>query len=336
MSETTVICIVPVKNEAWILKNFIECAQLWADVIIVGDNRSTDESIQIAQRNDCRVIDLGPTFGEHNRRKRLIDEARTIPGKRLIVSMDADEALSANWSTSADWTLMMNAPPGSRFFFDLVEPMPGLEQCSIGPYPVGLAFVDDGQEFRGAEIHGPRIPASGTATNLSDIKLLHYIAIDQERMLSRHRWYKCLEYIEHHKGPWEICVRYQDTRLKTYDSPVLPLKEEWVKGYTWLDEYRSNAKASEKCYWWDGEVLNYFDRYSVERFRKLNIWDVDWNKKADLLRRRTGSYGDPRTLGEKLTHRFIQGHREQLKLKKQLPFKLADKFAKNILKLSGW
>jgi hypothetical protein len=38
MSDATVICIVPVKNEAWILGNFLTCAQKWADHIIVADH----------------------------------------------------------------------------------------------------------------------------------------------------------------------------------------------------------------------------------------------------------------------------------------------------------
>lgn len=336
MPTTNIICITPVRNEAWILKNFIESAKTWADVIIVGDNRSADDSVAIAQNAGCRVIDLGPTFGEHNRRKRLIDEARKIPGRRLIFALDADEALSTNWSQSLEWSQMLNAAPGQRFSFDLIEPLPGLEKCSIGPYPVELAFLDDGVEFRGTEIHGPRIPSAGPLTKLSDIKLLHYIAIDPERMFSRHRWYKCLEYIEHKKRPWEICVRYQDVNVKTYDSPIVPFERRWTDGYTWLDDYRSKVNTPQESYWWDGEVLNYFDQYGPDRFRKINIWDVDWNKKAEQLRRNAGRYEDPRSPGEKLTHRFIQKHREQLKLKRELPFKLVDKLAKTALKLSGW
>ena len=53
MSKTTVICLVPVKNESWILKHFIECARLWADFIIVLDDDSADGSAAIARTYDC-------------------------------------------------------------------------------------------------------------------------------------------------------------------------------------------------------------------------------------------------------------------------------------------
>ncbi|PYS70680.1 MAG: hypothetical protein DMF69_12770 [Acidobacteria bacterium] len=43
-----IIVLVPVRNEAWILKTFLECASLWADHIIVADQSSTDGSTEIA------------------------------------------------------------------------------------------------------------------------------------------------------------------------------------------------------------------------------------------------------------------------------------------------
>jgi hypothetical protein len=47
MSNTTVACLVPVKNEAWILERFLRSAEQWADVIVLGDNGSTAESVAI-------------------------------------------------------------------------------------------------------------------------------------------------------------------------------------------------------------------------------------------------------------------------------------------------
>ena len=75
---------------------------------------------------------------------------------------------------------------------------------------------------------------------------------------------------------------------------------------------------------------------SVERFRKLNIWDVDWTQKAQLLGRKGRVYKDPRGVNDKLVHSFIERYREQLKLKKRLPFKLVDKLARTTLGRTGW
>ena len=336
MSDTQVICLVPVKNEAWILRDFIKCAKAWADIIIIGDHNSTDNSAGIAQEyGKVKVVSLHNTsFDRGLRRKILLDEARKIPGKRLIFSIDADEMISANWADSPTWSLMLNAQPGTRFRFDWVEPFPGLRQADV--YEQVAAFIDDGTEYIGTMKHEPRIPSSrGEIVHVADIKLLHYIFIEPERMFSKHRWNKCVEIIELGKRPWPMCIMYQDTKIKSYDAPIVSVKEEWLRGYEWLEEYRSGKDQIEKCYWYDEEVLNFFDKYGVGRFRKLNIWDVDWNKKAQLLGR-NGNYNDPRSTYEVWVHKFIEQHREELKIKSNFKWKAVRLFGKTALRALGW
>ena len=36
------VVMTPVRNEAWVLKAFLEATSLWADYIIVADQMSTD------------------------------------------------------------------------------------------------------------------------------------------------------------------------------------------------------------------------------------------------------------------------------------------------------
>ena len=43
-----IICLTPVRNEAWILDKFLQCTSLWADYIILADQMSTDGSREIA------------------------------------------------------------------------------------------------------------------------------------------------------------------------------------------------------------------------------------------------------------------------------------------------
>ncbi len=50
MQETdkpVLICLTPIRNEAWILERFLQCASLWADYIIIGDQNSDDGSREI-------------------------------------------------------------------------------------------------------------------------------------------------------------------------------------------------------------------------------------------------------------------------------------------------
>ena len=37
VDKPTVVCLTPVKNEAWILDRFLKCAGLWAEHIIIAD-----------------------------------------------------------------------------------------------------------------------------------------------------------------------------------------------------------------------------------------------------------------------------------------------------------
>jgi glycosyltransferase involved in cell wall biosynthesis len=334
--KTTIICIIPVKNESWILQETIAGAFMWADHVIIGDNGSTDDSVKIARDAGCQVIDLGVAFDEWQRRARLIAAARQIPGRRLIFSMDADELLSANWFGSPEWLMMLEAAPGTQYVSDWVEFLPGLAQASIGRYPVTLAFVDDDSPYNDVSfIHSPRIPAtSGPVVMLKEIKLLHCIAIDPQRMMSKHRWYKCVEFIQHGLRPWEICVCYQDTNLRTYDSPLVPVDPAWTKPYHWLDKYRSRDMR-DLVYWWDEELLNYFDRYGVGKFRKLNIWNVDWTSLSEKLGR-PSRYQDPRSAFEIIIHKLIERYREQLKLGRPLPFRAFNLLARTVLPVFGW
>jgi glycosyltransferase involved in cell wall biosynthesis len=336
--KTNVICIVPARNESWVLRHFIECASLWADTIIVGDHDSSDDTAEIArQYSKVRLISLHHSGSDRGlRRKILLDEARTIPGRRLIFSIDADEMLSANWSEDPEWALMLNARPGTRFAFDWLEILPGLNDAAL--FQKVVAFVDDGTDYIGTglrSIHEPPIPATkGELVHLNGIKLLHYILIDQERMFSKHRWVKCLESVEFGKRAWDMCVMYQDNQIKSYDAPLVPIRAEWLAGYRWLEEYRLEG-LSGRSYWYDEEVLNYFDKFGVNRFRKLNIWHVDWNRVADQLGR-VGKYGDPRSWVEVWVHRFIEKHRENLKMKPTLKWKVVYKCGDRGLRLLGW
>ena len=312
MTKTKVICLLPVKNEAWILKHFIEAALAWADILIIGDHNSTDDSASIARQYDrVKLITLSnPAFDAGERRRKLLEEARKIPGKRLIFYLDADEMLSANWAESAEWDLMLNAPPGTNFQFESYFLLPGLEKAVI--YPFITAFTDDGSEYMGTKINEPRIPATtGQRIWLQDIKLIHYQYIDLQRLLSRHQYYKCVDFIDAGTRPFAVCVEYQDTEIKSQGLPVVPVDEKLLKGYTWLDDFRSKRNNIEKCYWFDEEILNYFDKYGTKRFSKINIWDVNWNKKAHLLGRQR-DYPDPRSSFEVWMHKFIKQHRNEL------------------------
>ena len=49
MSTPIHIVMTPVRNEAWVLRAFLETTSLWADYIIIADQMSTDDSREMAK-----------------------------------------------------------------------------------------------------------------------------------------------------------------------------------------------------------------------------------------------------------------------------------------------
>src|SRR3954470_6821294 len=96
LNRPTIIMLVPVRNEAWILKQFLECASLWADHIIVADQSSEDNSRELAAAFPKVTVIDNPylEYSEVDRQRLLIAESRRFPLPRILMAIDADEFLS--------------------------------------------------------------------------------------------------------------------------------------------------------------------------------------------------------------------------------------------------
>ena len=119
MQRPLIVCLTPVKNEAWILERFLKCASLWADHIIIADQASDDGSRDIARsfKKVQLIENSANVFNEPERQKLLIEAARAIPGQKLLIALDADEFLTANFLGSRDWELVMRAVSGTVINF---------------------------------------------------------------------------------------------------------------------------------------------------------------------------------------------------------------------------
>jgi hypothetical protein len=112
MEKPLLICLTPIKDEAWILERFLKCASVWADHIIIADQGSKDESKEIACRfpKVTLVENNSKTYNERERQELLIREARKISGPRILMTLDADEFLTADFLTSPEWETILQAP----------------------------------------------------------------------------------------------------------------------------------------------------------------------------------------------------------------------------------
>lgn len=331
--EPKIICLTPVKNESWILEKFLMATSLWADHIIIADQFSDDDSREIARKFEKVILIRNPSveFNEPERQRLLIEAARKIEGPRLLITLDADEFLTANFHDSDEWKFIMHAPAGTVIRFKWINLKPGLAKYWSPDTHFPWGFMDDGSEHTGAVIHSTRIPmpANHMKIDLEEIKVLHYQYTDWERMASKHRWYQCWEVLNRPKrSAFEIYWQYHHMYEVT-DADLLDVKNEWFDFYLTKNIDVKTIKK-EGIYWWDREVLKLLQRHGARVFKKLDIWDVNWRQMADhfgIEELRTTR--DPRGFLDKMIHSW-------LKSITNVRLNLVDRILRKLLSISRW
>jgi glycosyltransferase involved in cell wall biosynthesis len=310
VDRPAVICVTPARNEAWILERFLRAAELWADHVIVADQRSTDQTVAIARQFDkVRVLtNSADRYDEGHRQQILISAARELPGPRVIIALDADEFLSPSWD-SLEWNRALRSPPGTVLAFDWVNILQDGRCGWIPPEKIPYGLIDDGSNHDGEQIHATRIPVAPQAAihHLSETKVIHLQYTDWPRMKSKQRWYQCWERINHpRKRPIQIYRQYH--RMDAFPPDELhAVPDDWIRQYAKLG-IDLRPHNSEGPYWWDEEVLDWLVDRGPDEFAKLDVWDEDWNAVAASLGRQVApnKVADPRRTFERSIHAWLR------------------------------
>jgi glycosyltransferase involved in cell wall biosynthesis len=343
MSELKKICLTPVMNEAWNIERFLACASMWADHIIVADQNSTDGSREICKKfpKVTFIENKSRAFNEPERQKLLIETARKIEGPRLLFALDADEFLTANFSMSAEWQTMLRATPGTSFRFHWVTVVNETASYWIFPQRLVFAFMDDGSEHRGLPMHSPRlpIPANGKEVLLNDIKVLHYAFVNWKRMESKQRWYQCLEKVNRLRRPIDTYrFNHKDTSIPA--EKIRPIPNDWLDGYK-ANGIDMTSIQTSRYYQWDHRVLELFKEHGVDAFRKLYIWNVDWNRLYKEIHGNVPQVPvkDPRNMLDKAVHAWLtrtQPYFSQYGPKANAFHRIYFRMVNKLLKYVGW
>jgi glycosyltransferase involved in cell wall biosynthesis len=310
LSPPTVVCITPVRNERDHLGRFLACAGEWADHIIVLDQCSTDGSRELAAAHPKvrLIVNDDPTYDEHARQTRLLQAAREIPGRRVVMALDADEALSANVLESDEWRAALSAAPATVLRLRWANLLPGCRRAWIPPEPIPFGFVDDGRDHRGPAIHSPRIPAGEDQPSLTleDVRVLHYQYAAWERMKSKQRWYQCWERVHHpSKRPIQLYRQYH-LMDAIPEERVHPVEPSWFQAYA-ARGVDMTAVVDAPWHPWDEDVLDWLLEFGPAAFARLDIWQPDYEALARRLNRSTNGVrlSDPRGPGTRLAHRWL-------------------------------
>lgn len=276
MCSPTVICLTPVRNEAWVLDRFLKAASLWADIIIIADQNSTDGSVEIAKRySKVRIIkNNNDCFNENERQKLLINAAREIEGNRLLVTLDADEMFSPELYIGEEWGKILTSSPGTIFRFQWASFLPGLNKYWLG-YHFPWAYMDDGEEHNDTRyMHSTRIPMPDNhpIVDIDEIKVIHYQYTDPLRNASKQRWYQCLELDNPTlaKDPIGIYRKYHQSESLS-ESRIFPIPN-WWRNYYSKKNINIDSVDIEGEYWYDSEVRNLIKSNGAAYYKKLNIW----------------------------------------------------------------
>lgn len=304
-----VICLTPVRNEAWILDKFLKCTSLWADYIIIADQMSTDGSREIAQKYPKVILvdNNSETFNEPERQKLLIEEARKIPGQRLLITLDADEIFTPNVLTNLEWQTMLIAKPGTIFKFQWANIRPDFRTMWLADH-FSWGYMDDGYHHESiAKMHTGRIPLPplNDAVILNQIKVIHLQFTNWARMQSKHRWYQCFESVNMPDNSALNIFRMYHHMYGLSTLQILDIPSEWIAGYNILGIDITSVHTQALNYF-DEQCLEMLEQYSGSKFKKLNIWDVDWVGKAELYGKTNLSlYNDPRSKLDKYIQKYL-------------------------------
>jgi hypothetical protein len=243
------------------------------------DDGSTDRSREIAARfPKARIVDN--TAGhchEPERRQRLLEVAREYAAPRLLLALDCDEALTANYTSSPEWQTLLSAPPGTVFWFTLLNLCPDMAKCWQVSYPFPFGFIDDGSAFSTSILHGTRIPTpyQQSHIHLRDIRVLHYQFTDWARMQSKHRWYECYERTTFPGKSVVDIYRMYHHMYAIRPEELQPIHQEWVADYE-AAGIDMTSVCRDSAYPWDREVLEMFKTHGLETFRYLDVWNANW------------------------------------------------------------
>lgn len=275
-----IISLLPVKNEAWIIKAFVENMLKVVDEIIILDDNSTDDSIEIASQFDKVKIfknntncNGGANFS--NLRQELLRLGRQSGGTHFVW-LDADEMFSANFTPIARKTIL-SLKIGGKIMLPWVSLWKNQSEyiCNGFWKPVYKDFIvcDDGALcFQDKFIHedrtpGPnnqiiRIPSSQGAVH-------HFQFIDWDRNQLKQAYYRCVELINGARSAQRINASYKSTLLDT--KIIIKKLEKNAIVNNMPNIYSIVQTASD---WRYDAISRFFDKFGIEYFESLQIWHI--------------------------------------------------------------
>lgn len=318
------IALMPVKNEVWIIRKTLTALSQFCDAIVVADQNSTDGTRDILDRFDkVQVIENTEKFHSQHVRTLLLNAARDYYGYNLIFNFDADEIPAATLLDPSVLQKFVDLPVGDSAKLPWINlwrtPTHYRNDDSVWTNRrIASVYRDDRKSGYTtkyiANDHATRIPEQFLKKSIliDEVPVLHYQHVLFDRMLAKQRWYRISEKLTTSDTDETINRKYIISR----DEHKMHLD---TVPSAWLDGWRNlgldlTAFSSKDIYWYEKEILEFFNEHGVHKFSNLDIWDVDWEAKRKIAlalgceKVPQKPIEDPRTLDEKYYHRYLGKH----------------------------
>jgi hypothetical protein len=275
------ILLTPTKNEEWILEKTLPIFSKIADDIIVSDQNSRDNTLNILnQFKKVKIITNQRNYHSNEVRWDLLDTARKLYGSNnLILCLDADEYIPSNLFHKHKKYFFKNTP-GTAFQSPWVQLWKSESKyrsdsgvwspkTNFKPF----MFLDNGISTYPAEIivndHTSRIPTKNIlGIKTLKIPLIHLQFANWERAQVKQVWYMCSELI---RGGDATDINNKYINSITEDGLKLSkVKKEWVKDFKNGIDIQT---PDDNNLWYLKEIETMFKIKSPLFFKELNIWE---------------------------------------------------------------
>ena len=272
------IALMTLKNEQWIIDTTFPILKKITDNIIVANNNSTDNSLEMLQKYSVDIISNNNTTPSNTVRWNLLDRAREKYGTgNLIMCIDADEFLPPSLFLKNKKNFLSQTP-GTTFSSPWVQVWRKTNQyradqsvwspkSNFKPF----MFLDDGEiDYDRTPLiidHISRIPKSNINVSLNlDIPLMHLQFVNWKRSQYKQLWYQCIEIINGMDAE-EVNDRYKHSSDEE-NIKYKRLKKKWTKGV----ELSPTIETSQNHeIWYIKEIETLISNFGIKHFQNLNI-----------------------------------------------------------------
>ncbi len=282
-SRPLLIVMTPVRNEAWVLRAFLQATSLWADYIIIADQMSTDGSRDIYPQYE-KVILVDNRQAEMHQaatRRLLFEAAQKIEGDKILFALDADEFLSGDFTHTPAWNAILTSQPSECFCWRWMNLCPDSTKYStFQPYYWAVHVDKDlwNGVFPDNFIHEWRLPWPENCvqtTNIEDFCSLHFAHVNVARQNNKERFYQ-VSSLATANSHWNFFTIYRmyhrEPPLQLFDVPADAYKFYTDNG---VDILKLIDLDDVGQYYVD-VVKSYFARDGLKKYAWLDIWDEEW------------------------------------------------------------